>query len=177
MTQQPTQHRKSSGQFTWLWMLATFVVIGGFMYWLGVTAEPSTARVVEEEEAEADVAATTVTVDDVVADLSSHLGKTVRLEGITVASRLGTQAFWTASTRGQPLLVRLAPSLAASANSLMGGEKVTVVGRVVAMSDSVLAAWEIEGVITGEAQRMEAEFATAFVQAATLEALADDAQE
>jgi hypothetical protein len=45
------------------------------------------------------------------------------------------------------------------------GQRVTIVGPVLARTDSVLAAWEREGVITSEGQRMEMEFATTFIEA------------
>lgn len=166
MTQQPTQHRKSAGQFSWLWMLATLVVVGAFMYWLAVTAEPSGPRVVEEDDAaETEVAAATVALEDLVAGLSNYVGTNVRLEGIPVASRLGTQAFWTATSTGTPFLIRLTPEAVAGGVTVDPGQTVTVVGRIFAMSDSVIAAWEQEGAIAGAGQRAEAEFATAFLEA------------
>lgn len=166
MTHKPTQRRSSSGQYSWLWMLATVVVVGAFMYWLAATSEPSAPQVVEEDvDAEATAVATTVALDDLAAGYSEYLGTRVRLERVTVASRLGTQAFWTATSSGMPFLIRLSPELVAAGMSVSGGEAVTAVGQVVLMSDSVLAAWEIEGVISGDGQRIEAEFAQAFLEA------------
>ncbi|HEX7120567.1 MAG TPA: hypothetical protein VF212_17375 [Longimicrobiales bacterium] len=165
MTQKPTEHRSSSGLPTWLWMVATVVVVGAFMYWLAATSEPSAPQVVEESDEPAAGAVAAVRLDDLAAGLTNYLGTEVRLEAISVASRLGEQAFWTATSNGIPFLVRLTPSLVADSVSVASGETVTVVGRVVAMSDSVLAAWEQEGVIANDNQRLEAEFATGFVEA------------
>jgi len=170
MTQQPTQHRKSSGQFSWLWMIATFVVIGAFMYWLAVTAEPSGPRVVEEDDEAADVAAATVALEDLVAGVSNYVGTDVRLEGIPVASRLGTKAFWTATSTGTPFLIRFTPEALAGGVTVDQGQTVTVVGRIFAMSDSVIASWEQEGAITDAGERAQAEFATAFLEATVVEA-------
>lgn len=166
MTHKPTQRRSSSGQFKWLWMLSTVVVVGAFMYWLGATSEPSAPQVVEaESDAGANVEATTVALDDLAAGYSNYVGTRVRLQSVSVASPLGTQAFWTATSNGVPFLVRLGPELVAAGMTVPGGASVTAVGHVVLMSDSVLTAWEREGVISGEGQRLEAEFAQVFLEA------------
>jgi hypothetical protein len=171
MTQQPTQHRKSSGQFSWVWMVATFVVVGAFMYWLAVTAEPSGPRVVEEDDAAgADVAAATVALEDLIAGVGNYVGTDVRLEGIPVVSRLGTQAFWTATSTGTPFLIRFTPEALAEGVTVDGSQALTVVGRVFLMSDSVIVSWEQDGVISGAGDRAQAEFATAFLEAKVVEA-------
>ena len=135
------------------------------MYWLAASTEPSSLAVVEEESTPEAVNATTVAVDELVSGLATYVGTEVRLEGVSVVSRLGPQAFWTTTSTGMPFLIRVTPALAADGFRVDGGESVTVVGRVVMMSDSVLTAWLDEGVLLDENQKMEAEFSVGFVEA------------
>lgn len=172
MTDKSTERRSSSGQGTWIWMLASLLAIGGFMYWLGASAQPSGPQVVEEDVGtDSGIAAATVALDDLVNELTTYVGTDVRLEGISVASRLGSQAFWTTTSKGMPFLIKLAPALVADEVSVEGAASVTVAGRVLMMSDSVLSAWEEEGAIANESHRMEAEFATGFIEAVEVEAV------
>jgi hypothetical protein len=50
------------------------------------------------------------------------------------------------------------------------GTPYTVVGTMYAMNDSVLNAWEASGAIADEGQRMQAEFATSFLEARSMRA-------
>ena len=56
------------------------------------------------------------------------------------------------------ILIKLGPELVAAGVAVRSGEVVSVSGRIMAMTDSVLAAWQQEGAITDEGQRMEAEY-------------------
>lgn len=167
MTQMPVERRSSSGRFTRVWMLAALVVMAAFMYWLAMTAEPSAPRVMEEVDDSGLAAggAAVVPLDSVVATTALYAGRAVRLEGISVLANMGEQAFWTSGANNEPFLIRIGPSLVAEGFTVASGDMITLEGRVLMMSDSILAAWQQEGVITTEGQRMEAEFATGFVEA------------
>jgi len=166
MTEKPKGQRKPAGQFAWLWMIVSLISVGGFLAWLGVKSEASTVAVVEETEDEAGDASTAevVTLEQLQAGSEPYVGRMIRVEHVSVASRLGERAFWTMLPNGTPYLVKLAAGA-----GVEQGEVVTVVGRVAAMSDSVLAAWQQEGVLTDDGQRAEAEFATNFVDAVSIE--------
>ncbi|HKJ93384.1 MAG TPA: hypothetical protein VJ957_09450, partial [Longimicrobiales bacterium] len=58
--------------------------------------------------------------------------------------------------------------LAADGVTMESGTRYNVSGRVVTMSDSVLDAWQQSGAIQNEGERMQAEFATAFLEASTV---------
>ncbi|NIY11627.1 MAG: hypothetical protein GWN02_26640, partial [Gemmatimonadetes bacterium] len=131
MTQKPTERLGSSGQYTWLWMVASVIVVAAFMFWLAATSEPSGPQVVEATDEGSELntpGVVTVTVDELVAGLGSYAGTDVRLEGIQVASRLGAQAFWTTTSSGVPFLVRLTPALVADSFAVAGGESLTLIG-------------------------------------------------
>jgi hypothetical protein len=147
-------------------MVLAFVVIGGFLYWLSAQAEAEREmRMVEEEPAEEQpTGIQTLTPADVQSDASPYEGQEVRLENVDVASLLGSQGFWIETPSGNPFLVSLSPEVMASGTTVQPGGTATVVGTVVAMSDSVLTSWTEGGTIS-EGDRIIAEFATHYVEA------------
>lgn len=151
------QRRGAGGRYTWIWMIIAFLMIGGLMAWLAMSGEQSTVIVVEEEDLGA-AGAVAITTDDLVENASGLRGQVVSLAGIQVVSLVGPQAFWIQLPNQNPYLIKLGPELVASGVAVRSGEVVSVSGRIVAMTDSVLAAWQQEGAITDEGQRMEAEY-------------------
>ncbi|MSR36649.1 MAG: hypothetical protein EXR95_08410 [Gemmatimonadetes bacterium] len=86
-------------------------------------------------------------------------GQTVRVNSLKVVSRLGPRGFWVELPNKNPFLVVTTDSAAVSPQTM-----VDVVGTVTVMNDSILGAWVTSGAIT-ENQKLEAEFATEFLQA------------
>jgi hypothetical protein len=162
------QRGKHLGQNTWLWMAVALVLVAGLMAWLVVQTRQLPVAVVETESEE-DIAAAAVPVVTL-ADFASPrelVGREVRVENVPVASRLSEQTFWTELPNGVPYLIRLTPAAQAEAGTIGGGQVVgMLVGQVHTMSDSVLTAWEQEGALRDEVQRVEASFATTFLEAA-----------
>jgi hypothetical protein len=163
-----TAGRGSSGsQLTLVWMALAILLVVGFMYWLAVSSEPSQMVMVQEDGDDAPAvtdAPTAVSLEEFAANPAQYRGRNIELEGVTVAARVGTQAFWI-NLANQPFLVRIAPSIVAEGRTVEGGQTVTISGPVFARTDSILTAWEQEGVITSEGQRMEVEFAESFLEA------------
>jgi len=139
-------------------MIIAFLMVAGLMAWLAVTGQKSTVAVVEEEDPAAAAPATPITLDELANNASGLSGRNVSLAGIQVASRMGAQAFWIQLPNQNPYLIKLGPELVAGGVAVQSGEVVDVSGRIVAMTDSVLAAWQQSGAIADESQRMEAEF-------------------
>lgn len=156
--------KKSAAQYTWVWVALSLVLMGGFFYWLAVSSEPTTLQVVEDDEAAEDAGVLEVHPAEFASNPRGYPGQEIRLRNIIVASRLGAHAFWTELPNDQPFLVRLDDAILAEGASVQGGQRVTVVGTVHQMTDSILAAWEEQGAID-EATRPEAEFATDFLEA------------
>jgi hypothetical protein len=86
-------------------------------------------------------------------------GQTVRVNAMKVVSRLGPKGFWVELPNRNPFLVVTTEDATANPNDV-----VDVVGTVTQMNDSILTNWVSSGAIT-ENQRLEAEFATEFLQA------------
>lgn len=147
-------------------MVLAFIAVGGFLYWLGRTAEPTTVTVQEEMEEDTEGVGPLVTMDELAANAAAFVGQSIRLSGVEVTSRLGTQAFWTTLPNQTPYLIRIGPELSASGFAVLSGDRAELVlGTVHEMSDSVLNAWVAEGILTSDIQRIEAEFATSFLEA------------
>jgi hypothetical protein len=86
-------------------------------------------------------------------------GQKVRANDLTVVSTLGTKAFWFALPNKNPFLIMTNDSV-----TVKPQDHVDVVGTVTVMNDSILKSWVSSGAIT-ENQKLEAEFATEFIQA------------
>ena len=156
-------------------MILCFVGIGGFMYWLSVTAEPTEVVVVEPEEAVLNA----VPFEDFSAGTATYIGQAITLQGITVTSLLGPHAFWTglADAQSTPYLLHFSEMLVADSTSVTQGGTVDVTGMVTAMSDSVLDAWQAAGAFPQEIDRTLAEFSENFVEVTSIEGATASATE
>lgn len=147
-------------------MVLTFILLGGFMYWLYNAAEP-TQPVVDEESVEVDdFAGTEVTADQLKTGSDGFVGQSVRLGGVPISQTMGSQAFFvdlpaSENLPATPFLVRALP--AAGAVPTMGTQ-VVVTGTLLAVSDSLVADWVASGVISDN-DRLLVEFATHFIEA------------
>lgn len=149
-------------------MIVSFLVLGGFLYWLNITAEPTEVAIVEETTDEGPEAGSVLTVDDFLANPEGQIDATVRVTGARIASRLGSQAFWIGPD-DQPYLVKMAPQLVEAGRPVLVESVVNLTGSVHMMSDSVLASWDTLGVFGNEGDRIVAEFATSFLEATNME--------
>jgi hypothetical protein len=157
--------RRGSTNLTIPLMLGAFVLLAGFLYWLSITAEPTAPPVIDEEPVE-EVMMNAQLVDATAFETNpdGYLGLTIRLDDVNVAQAIGSKSFFIDLPR-TPFLVHMAPELVA-AGELMptAGQPVTVIGDVVAMNDSTVAAWAAAGEFT-ENDRPLIEFATHYIQA------------
>ena len=95
------------------------------------------------------------------ADPESHVGHEVRLTNASVDSRMGQQGFWLKLSNQGLYLVR---GTADGTSAAQPGQRVTVVGPIREMTDSVVQAWIAEGAITAD-QEMEARYASSYMDA------------
>lgn len=106
-----------------------------------------------------------VALMDFGANPAAFIGRRVVLHGVTLVSSLGKEAYWLDMAGNVPFLVKASPKLAASGGfSMKLGLRYDIEGRIVAMTDSVLSAWEKSGAIQDEGERMQAEFAASFME-------------
>lgn len=141
-------------------MLGTLVLLGGFLYWLATTAEPTPPPVVEEEEPEeTGPVATPLNVDSVSINGVGLYGQLVRIENVNFGQELGANAFLVNSM--QPFVGVLGEDLVAAGEAMPSGT-FTLVGTLMQRTDSVLAAWLESGTVTS-ANEMFADFASEYV--------------
>lgn len=153
-------------------MIAAFVAIGGFLYWLNLqAAEYEAAQLIEEEIPEEVVTiegAVMVAAEDIQLDAGPFEGQIITLTALPVASPLGTQGFWLEMPNRNPFLVAFNDDLIAQGSTARQGQTVAVTGVVFAVNDSILNVWSAAGTIS-EGDRLAAEFATHFIEAALVQ--------
>ncbi len=140
-------------------MVLAFVAVGGFLYWLNITAQPTEVAIAEESTGATESGASVVLpMNEFLAGPGAYDGQVVEITGARVASPLGTQAFWIGPD-DSPFLVRLGPQLLADSVGIPQVRTVNLVGTVRMMTDSILAVWDSAGAFPNEGDRMVAEFA------------------
>lgn len=148
-------------------MILSFGAIAGFLYWLSAAAEPTTVVVDEPTEESSDA----IPMSTFSRDPLQYLDTEIALRNVPVTSLLGPHSFWTSLTdvNETPYLVHLSSDLTSAGTSVTPNATVELRGTVVAMSDSILDAWEAAGAFPGGADRIQAEFAENFIEATELE--------
>jgi hypothetical protein len=151
-------------------MLLAFLAVGGFLFWLSITAKPTEVVIVEEDADRDSGASAVLNVFDFLGDPGQYRGQLVEITGAMIVNRLGTQAFWI-GTADAPFLVKMAPALLDTEPTIMVDQVVTVVGTVHVLTDSVLSAWDALGTFPTETDRFLAEFSqnSPFLEAETVE--------
>lgn len=171
--------REPARNYSTILAVVSVVLIAGFLWWLGVSSEPTQVAVIEDEVADTagvgEEARMDVTLAQIAAGPEAYVGRELAVRDVAVSSRMGAQAFWTELPNNQPFLIKLDSTLIASQETVSSGERMLVRGMMHAMTDSVLTAWEASGAIRDEMERAEAEFAQQFLEASRLRrAAADD---
>lgn len=157
-------------------MIAAFLVIGGFMYWLNGQAAAerqaqaeAAAAMAAAEEANRAATVETVAIGDIEVDPAPYVGTRLRSEG-AVASMLGTQGFWLATPSGNPFLVSWSEELLAEGATVSMGDTIAVEGTVTEMQELTLVEWSTAETIS-ETDRIVAEFATHYIAADRVDVL------
>ncbi len=157
-------------------MILCFLGMAGFLYWLSIAATPTEVAVVEEEAAEA--LENVVAFADFSAGTETFIGQVISLEEIEVTSLLGPHCFWTSleDAQGTAYLLHFSEAALADSVTLESGGAVNVTGTVMAMSDSILDAWEAAGAFPAATDRFQAEFAEDFVEVSLVSVVGDESQ-
>lgn len=163
--------RGSAEKLTLPLMILAFAAVGGFLYWLNLTAQPTESVVLDEDMGPAfeSGASAILPAIDFLLNPAAYAGQVVEVTGARVATRLGTQAFWIGPD-DSPFLVKMAPALLEAGTEVMVQTQVTVVGSVLMMTDSIVAAWDAAGAFPTEGEKFVAEFAVGsnFIEATTV---------
>ena len=148
-------------------MISAFVIVGGFLAWLNMKAADIEVAVVEDTSGDSEGLGSAPVVEAAVfgSDPMAHSNGVVRINNLSVESAVGSQAFFVAmpNQRG-PYLIKMGARVVADGVSVPSGSRVSVVGRVYAMSDSVADDWVATGAIT-EDDKILATFAQSFLEA------------
>lgn len=149
--------------------IAAFLAIGGLIYWLNATAEPTQTEFVPEDTASEEPVGDYPVVDleQLRSELQAYVGFEIQIRGLTVNSTLGDHAFWV-GPQDNPFLVMRDSTAYANRMELGNGDDVHVTGVIHEMSDSILDAWEERGAIAGQGERAVASFAEVFMEAHTV---------
>jgi len=148
-------------------MVFSFIILGGFLYWLNVTAKPTEVTIAEDTADEGSGASAILALDDFLANPEGQLEAVVEVTGARIASRLGQQAFWIGPD-DRPYLVKMSPAVVEAGTQVLVESVVNLTGTVFMMSDSVLTAWDGLGVFGNEGDRIVAEFATSFLEVTSI---------
>lgn len=175
---EPKERKTSDRSLTWVWMVVSLLVVGGFLVWLGMASEPTAVVVAEDEDTAAAsdtigagaAGATPVPKDTLAENKAAYEGQVIQVSKIEATSPLGPRIFWgELGTRENqvPILVRL-DSAAAEGWQLQQGAQYTITGELQRMTDSVATAWGEQGEFTGEGEQMQATFTDYFIQASRI---------
>ncbi|MEX1258734.1 MAG: hypothetical protein WEG36_14055 [Gemmatimonadota bacterium] len=158
--------KQSGGVFGTVSMIVAFVVMGLFLYWLSIVSEPSEVAVAEEGEA---MPSPAVSLGQFAMNPMAYMNTPADLDGVEVQEIIGAQAFFFALPDGSPYLVRLPAPTGTPGIQVAPGDRTRVTGQVVVMTDSVLQAWDAEGVFTNPAHRMAVGSVPSFLAAQTIQ--------
>lgn len=150
--------------------IVAFITIGGLIYWLGVTAEPTEREVpaAEDTQEEPVLDVPIVAVESIRSEPAGYVDLELAIRNETVNSFLGERGVWIGPS-DNPFLVMVDSAAYAAAPELAVDDPVHVRGDLRAMSDSVLDSWEEQGAIAGEGDRAVASFADYFLEASEVE--------
>ena len=154
-------------------MVVAFVMVGGFLVWLNVKAANIEVAVVEDTSgADGLGSAPVVEAAAFGSDPMAHSSGVIRINNLSVESGVGSQAFFVAMpNQPGPYLMKMGARVVADSVSVSSGSRVSVVGRVYAMSDSVADDWVATGAIR-EDDKILATFAQSFLEVVDIEVMA-----
>jgi len=146
-------------------MAGAFLSTTGLLAWLFVRAAPVEVEIVEGGPGMDEDIPTVVATDVFGANPMAQEGTLIRLNGLSVQSPVGSEAFFTeVPGHTSSYLVKMVPGVVANGVVVEGGATVSVVGMVHLMTDSVADAWVASGGISAD-DRILAIFAESFFEA------------
>jgi hypothetical protein len=152
-------------------MIASFVLMGGFLWWLSSRSEPTPPLEIVEDTTEFEgTAGAGVEPGALAMTPDEYVGQVVELSDVEATSPVGAEAFFVNLTPQRPFLVRLDSALVARGMAPPNGQ-VAVTGTVHVMTDSIVSDWVTSGVVS-EGDRPVVEFATHFILAENVRVIA-----
>jgi hypothetical protein len=159
--------KAKSGALNLPLMIVAFLAMGGFLYWLSVTSEPTEFAVAEENRTADLPTATSVSPVEFSEGPAGYVGERIRIPNVAVRDLTGLNLIWfhLANEEETPYLVRIDRRFVADDLQVLRDDVISLAGTVHAMSDSVLTAWEDLGIFTAEGQRGLVQAQESFIEA------------
>ena len=154
----------TKGRFNFISMLVAFSAMGGFLYWLGITAEPTEVAVASEEET-----AQAVSLNAFAQNPAIYEGDLIAVDGVEVQSLLGSQVFFVAFPDDSSYPIRLASATVTFGMQIAPNDIGRVTGTVHMMTDSVLDEWTAEAIFADDTQREAVAASSTFLLAQEVE--------
>ena len=155
---------RAKGGFNVIAMLVAFGTIGGFLYWLSITAVPTETAVADEE-----VTAQAVSLALFARSPNIYEGDLVAVDAVEVQSVAYAQLFFLAFPGDGTYPVRVDASLGAAGASISPMDMGRVTGTVYALTDSVLDSWAADSGFPDDATREAAAASSTFILATELD--------
>lgn len=158
---------KQSGALNIPLMIVAFLAIGGFLYWLNITSEPTELAVAEENRAANLPQAAPVSPVEFAEGPEQYEGERIRIPNIAIRDIMGLNLLWfhLADEEETPYLVRVDRRFVDEDIQVLRDDVISLSGTVHAMSDSVITAWEDLALFTEEGQRAVVEAQATFIEA------------
>lgn len=137
-------------------MILCFLAMAGFLYWLSTYAATEPDEVVAGEDGEA---LNEVSFQEFAVGTQAYMGEEITLRGVGVTATIGTRFFWTNITADDLYLLAISDAAMADSVDVSSLRRVDVTGTVMALTDSVIAAWDEAGAFANEGDRFQVEFA------------------
>ena len=147
-------------------MIVAFALMGGLVYWLSITAEPTEVVVVEEESPEDTFMGTELEAAVLESpQITGYEGLMVRVADVPFAQAVGTAQFFVNLPQGSPFLIRMSDRmLADSTMSMPTGGILTITGTLLALTDTIRDEWQAQGTVD-DASRPLVDFAAHYILA------------
>lgn len=167
--------RRGAANVQLILAILAVISVGGLIFWLNATAEPTQVEFEPEDTATAEPVSDVPIVDleSVRMETSGYLGYELEMRNHEINSLLGDQAFWI-GPEDNPFLVKMDSTALEQRGSVETEQTVSVRGSIREMSDSILDLWEEQGVIEGEGERAVASFAEYFLEASQVRDAEED---
>lgn len=158
---------KKSGALNFPLMIVAFLAIGGFLYWLSITSEPTEFTVAEESLDDQLGPALDLTLEQFGENADGYVGSRIRITNVEVRNLVGADAFWFAFPQEDvnDYLVRVDRGRVDADLQILPNDRLTVSGTVRAMTDSVIDVWDQWGVFGDDAQRPAVMVLESFLEA------------